>query len=81
MSSSLVLLLISHARTVFDRFLSSFLLPLVHSGRNSMTDGLWGLIGALRRGHSDWSSFDHSRIRAAFLMPGESGVASEIAGV
>ena len=45
-----------------------------------MTDGLWGLIGALRRGRSDWSSFDHPRIRASFLMPGGSGVAPEIAG-
>ncbi|KAG2247586.1 hypothetical protein Bca52824_087214 [Brassica carinata] len=35
---------------------------IVHSGRSSMTDGLWGLIGALRRGRSYWSSFDHPRI-------------------
>ena len=39
-----------------------------------------GLIGDLRRGRSDCSSFDHSRVRAAFLMPGGSGVAPEIAG-
>ncbi|KAG2247247.1 hypothetical protein Bca52824_086875 [Brassica carinata] len=45
-----------------------------------MTDGLWGLIEALRRGCSSWSSFDRSRIRASFLMPGGSGVALEIAG-
>ncbi|KAF2549975.1 hypothetical protein F2Q68_00033821 [Brassica cretica] len=34
----------------------------------------------LRRGRSDCSSFDHSRVRAAFLMPGGSGVAPEITG-
>ncbi|KAF3485405.1 hypothetical protein F2Q69_00052554 [Brassica cretica] len=39
-----------------------------------------GLIGDLRRGRSDCSSFDHSRVRAALLMPGGSGVAPEIAG-
>ncbi|KAF2550585.1 hypothetical protein F2Q68_00036381 [Brassica cretica] len=53
---------------------------IVHSGRSDMTDGLRGLIGALRRGRSNWSSFDRARIRAAFLMPEGSGVAPEIAG-
>ncbi|KAF3489505.1 hypothetical protein F2Q69_00054335 [Brassica cretica] len=53
---------------------------IVHSGRLDMTDGLRGLIGALRRGRSNWSSFDRARIRAAFLMPDGSGVAPEIAG-
>ena len=45
-----------------------------------MTDGLQGLVGTLRRGRSDWSSFDHPRIRADFLITGGSGIAPEIAG-
>ncbi|KAF2551940.1 hypothetical protein F2Q68_00033897 [Brassica cretica] len=34
-----------------------------------MSDKIRGLIGVLRRGLSNWSSFDQTRIRAAFAMP------------
>ncbi|XP_048605659.1 uncharacterized protein At3g60930, chloroplastic-like [Brassica napus] len=34
-----------------------------------MSDEMRGLIGVLRRGCLDWSSFDQARIRAAFAMP------------
>ena len=37
-----------------------FLFVPVHSGRSDMTDGLRGLIGALRGGHSNWHSFDRA---------------------
>ncbi|XP_048635045.1 uncharacterized protein LOC125608653 [Brassica napus] len=42
---------------------------IVHFGRSLMSDELWGLIEVLRRSHPHWSSFDQSRIRAAFLLP------------
>ena len=34
-----------------------------------MPDEIRSLIGVLRRDRSNWSSFDQSRIRAAFAMP------------
>ena len=34
-----------------------------------MSDEIRGLIGVLRRGHLDWSSFDQARIRADFAKP------------
>ncbi|KAG2282916.1 hypothetical protein Bca52824_054136 [Brassica carinata] len=34
-----------------------------------MSDEIRGLIGVLRRGRSNWSSFDQSQIRSAFAMP------------
>ena len=34
-----------------------------------MSDEIHGLIGVLRRGRSHWSSFDRTRIRAAFPIP------------
>ncbi|KAF2571968.1 hypothetical protein F2Q70_00004236 [Brassica cretica] len=43
---------------------------IVHSGSSLKSDAIWGLIGVLRRGRSDWTSFDQSRIRADFAMPG-----------
>ncbi|KAF2593760.1 hypothetical protein F2Q70_00043503 [Brassica cretica] len=45
-----------------------------------MTDGLGGLIGALRGGRSNWPLFDRARIRAAFSMSDGSGVTPEVAG-
>ncbi|KAF3564144.1 hypothetical protein DY000_02014607 [Brassica cretica] len=39
------------------------------SGSSSMSDGIRGLIGILRRGRSNWSSFDQTRIRTVFAMP------------
>ncbi|KAF3518326.1 hypothetical protein DY000_02060669 [Brassica cretica] len=53
---------------------------IFHSGRSDMTDGLGGLIGALRGGRSNWSLFDRARIRAAFSMSDGSGVTPEVAG-
>ncbi|KAF2530554.1 hypothetical protein F2Q70_00029590 [Brassica cretica] len=43
---------------------------IVHYGSSSMSDEIRGLIGVLRRGRSNWSSFDQTRIRAAFAKPG-----------
>ncbi|KAF3487023.1 hypothetical protein F2Q69_00053731 [Brassica cretica] len=34
-----------------------------------MSDEIRGLIGILRRDRSNWSTFDHARIRAVFAMP------------
>ncbi|KAF2567680.1 hypothetical protein F2Q68_00026312 [Brassica cretica] len=34
-----------------------------------MSDGIRGLIGILRGGRSNWSSFDQTRIRTVFTMP------------
>ncbi|XP_013700292.1 uncharacterized protein At3g60930, chloroplastic-like [Brassica napus] len=53
---------------------------IFHSGRSDMTDGLGGLIGALRGGRSNWPLFDRARIRAAFSMSDGSGVTPEVAG-
>ncbi|XP_013713618.1 uncharacterized protein LOC106417345 [Brassica napus] len=39
------------------------------SGSSLMSDEIHGLIGVLRRGRSHWSSFDRTRIRAAFPIP------------
>ncbi|KAF3574648.1 hypothetical protein F2Q69_00059631 [Brassica cretica] len=41
----------------------------LHSGSSLMPDEIRSLIGVLRRDRSNWSSFDQSRIRAAFAMP------------
>ncbi|WZZ45206.1 hypothetical protein YC2023_041465 [Brassica napus] len=43
-----------------------------------MSNELRGLIIVLRRGRLDWSYFDQSRIRAAFLMPYGVGIAPAI---
>ena len=55
--------------------LSLFSLVLVHYGKSLMSNDLRGLIVVLRRGRLDWSYFDQSRIRAAFLMPYGVGIA------
>ena len=34
-----------------------------------MSDEIFGLIGVLRRGRLDWSSFDQARIQDAFPRP------------
>ncbi|KAF2585878.1 hypothetical protein F2Q70_00037057 [Brassica cretica] len=39
------------------------------SGSSSMSDEIHGLIRILRRGHSNWSSFDQIWIRTVFAMP------------
>ena len=41
---------------------------------------IWGLIGVLQRDRSNWSSFDQSRIRAAFAMPGRTNRPQPIVG-
>ncbi|KAF2530555.1 hypothetical protein F2Q70_00029592 [Brassica cretica] len=42
---------------------------IVHSGSSLMSDEIRGLIGVPRRGRTNWSSFDQSRIQAAYAMP------------
>ncbi|KAF3555764.1 hypothetical protein F2Q69_00016341 [Brassica cretica] len=48
---------------------------IVHLGKTSMSPDLRGLIGVIRGGRSDWSSFDQPRIRAAFQLPNGLGIA------
>uniref|UniRef100_A0A0D3D3P7 Uncharacterized protein n=1 Tax=Brassica oleracea var. oleracea TaxID=109376 RepID=A0A0D3D3P7_BRAOL len=50
------------------------------SGSSLMSDEIRGLIGVLRRGLSNWSSFDQTRIRAAFAMPEGTNRASLVGG-
>ena len=50
------------------------------SGSSLMLDEIRGLIGVLRRGRSNWSSFDQTRIRAAFAMPEGTNRASLVGG-
>ncbi|XP_013669490.1 uncharacterized protein At3g60930, chloroplastic-like [Brassica napus] len=45
-----------------------------------MSDKMRGLIGVLRRGRLDWSSFDQARIRAAFAMPEGTNMAPLVGG-
>ncbi|XP_048613418.1 uncharacterized protein At3g60930, chloroplastic-like [Brassica napus] len=56
---------------VFDysRLPRSWAENIAPSGSSSMSDGIHGLIGILRRDRSSWSSFDQTRIRTVFAMP------------
>ncbi|KAF2568151.1 hypothetical protein F2Q70_00027567 [Brassica cretica] len=53
---------------------------IVHLGKTSMSPDLRGLIGVIRGGRSDWSSFDQPRIRAAFQLPNGLGIAPAFTG-
>ncbi|KAF2552158.1 hypothetical protein F2Q68_00033715 [Brassica cretica] len=53
----------------FFRLPRSWAENMAPSGSSSMSDGIHGLIGILRRGYSNWSSFDQTRIRTVFAMP------------
>ncbi|KAF3574647.1 hypothetical protein F2Q69_00059630 [Brassica cretica] len=53
----------------FSRLPRNWAENIVHSGSSLMPDEIRSLIGVLRRDRSNWSSFDQSRIRAAFAMP------------
>ncbi|KAF3532282.1 hypothetical protein DY000_02039517 [Brassica cretica] len=53
----------------FSRRPRSWVENIAPSGSSSMSDGIRGLIGILRRGCSNWSSFDQTRIRTVFAMP------------
>lgn len=53
---------------------------IVHLGKSSMSPDLRGLIGVLKGGRSEWSSFDQPRIRAAFQLPNGLGIAPAFTG-
>ncbi|KAF3549363.1 hypothetical protein DY000_02008430 [Brassica cretica] len=53
----------------FSRLPRSWTENIAPSGSSSMSDGIRGLIEILRRGCSNWSSFDQIRIRTVFAVP------------
>ncbi|KAF3553407.1 hypothetical protein F2Q69_00014132 [Brassica cretica] len=53
----------------FSRLPRSWAENIAPSGSSSMSDGIRGLIGILRRDRSNVSSFDQTRIRTVFAMP------------
>ncbi|KAF2604885.1 hypothetical protein F2Q70_00026429 [Brassica cretica] len=59
----------------FSRLPRNWAENIVHSGSSLMSDEIRGLIGVLQRGGSNWSSFDQSRTRDAFAIPGGTNMA------
>ncbi|XP_013614565.1 PREDICTED: uncharacterized protein At3g60930, chloroplastic-like [Brassica oleracea var. oleracea] len=55
----------------FSRLPRNWAENIAPSGSSLMSDEIRGLIEVLRRGHLNWSSFDQTRIQAAFAMPEE----------
>ncbi|KAF2567684.1 hypothetical protein F2Q68_00026316 [Brassica cretica] len=53
----------------FSRLPRSWAENIALSRSSSMSDGIRGLIGILRGGRSNWSSFDKTQIRTVFAMP------------
>ncbi|KAG2266557.1 hypothetical protein Bca52824_073636 [Brassica carinata] len=64
----------------FSQLSRSWAENITPSGSSLMLDEIRGLIGVLRRGRSNWSSFDQTRIRAAFAMPEGTNRASLVGG-
>ncbi|KAF2610435.1 hypothetical protein F2Q70_00013623 [Brassica cretica] len=52
----------------FSRLPRSWAENITSFGSSSMSDGIHGLIRILRGGRSNWSLFDHTRIRTVFAM-------------
>lgn len=61
----------------FGELVTQFFVP---SGSFLMSGEIRGLIGVFQRGHLNWSSFDRTRIRAAFAMPEGTNRAPSVVG-
>ncbi|KAF3578271.1 hypothetical protein DY000_02030488 [Brassica cretica] len=53
---------------------------IITSGSSSMSDEIRDLIRALRRGHSNWSTFDQTRIQTVIVLPAETNRAPSAEG-
>ncbi|KAF3485163.1 hypothetical protein F2Q69_00053163 [Brassica cretica] len=51
---------------------------IVSSGSSSMSDEIRDLMRVLRRGRSNWSTFDRTRIQTAFALPAGTGRAPSV---
>ncbi|KAF3582807.1 hypothetical protein DY000_02031776 [Brassica cretica] len=64
----------------FSRLPRSWAENIAPSGSSSMSDGIRGLIGILRRDRLNWSSFDQTRFRTVFAMSERTNTAPLVGG-
>ncbi|XP_013713721.1 uncharacterized protein At3g60930, chloroplastic-like [Brassica napus] len=62
----------------FSRLSQRWAENIVHSGSSSMSDEIRGLMRILRRGRSNWFTFDRTRIQTVFASPVGTGKATSI---